>query len=323
MQVLFLVQNPVEANAFYRSTGIAKDLEKRGDFKITIINWQDITMSWSIILQYDVIMFQRPFTDSSLTLCKYIKQCGVKLWVDYDDDLLNVGEENKTFVEYGKKERKECIQKILSIADVVSVSTIQIFNTYKPYCKKISVIENAFNDTLFVREKRKREKLVFWRGSDGHVLNLMAYGKEINKAIENFPDWKFGFMGFFPWMIQQKKTYLGSCDIVLFYHTLQQIAPTLVHSPIVPDAFNSARSPIAFIEGSFAGACCVVPYWWPVEGALKYKDNSEYYENIRSVLRGDVDIEKMNRISWDFIMDVLSLSKVNEKRKKLLENLCK
>lgn len=323
MNILFLVQNPVEANAFYRSTGIAKDLEKHGNFKITIANWQELTMNWSVILQYDVIMFQRPFTEASLTLCRYIKECGVKLWLDYDDDLLNVSPENKYYINYNKPDTKECIKKILALADAVTVTTVQIRDSFLCATDKIAVIPNAFNDGVFKREKRKREKTVFWRGTDSHVFNLMAYGREMTQAIETFADWRFAFMGFYPWMLPERKSYVNGMDIIIYYNTIQKLAPSVFHAPLVCDAFNTARSPVSFIEGTFAGACCIVPHWWPVEGALKYQTNTEYYENLRGVCSGEVDVDKFNRISWEFIQDVYALSKVNVQRKELLESLCK
>lgn len=321
MNILFLTPNPSEAQSFYRSAGIAKDLEKQSGHKIDIINWSETPVDWSLISQYDIVMLQRPYSTQSLQICQMVKMCGVKLWIDHDDDLLNLSPENKYYTMYNKQETKESIVKILGFADAVSVTTVQLRDVYAPFCKNIAIIPNAFNDGMFRRNVKKREDIVFWRGSDTHVFNLLSYGNSINSAIEAFPDTKFRFMGFYPWMFSEKKEYINGMDIIMYHYYIQNIAPKIFHAPLACDAFNTARSPISFIEGSFAGACCLIPHWWPVEGGVKYKDAQEYKDNLFSLCKGEVDTQKYTKIAWEFIEDVLFLSKVNKLRIKLINSL--
>jgi len=320
MDILLLTPNSSEAQSFYRCAGISKDLQKQSGHNITVMQW-DRPIDWSQISQYDIVMMQRPYSKEAVMLCNLIKMCGIKLWIDHDDNLLNIGAENKYYTMYNLPETKANIIKIVQLADVVSVTTVQLMDVYKEYCKNIVIIPNAFNDTLFKRVPQKRENIVFWRGSDSHIYNLMAYGQHINKAIEEFPEYKFRFMGFYPWMLSDKKEYLAGNDIILYHYMIQKMAPKIFHAPLVCDDFNAARSPISFIEGSFAGACCLIPHWWPVEGGIKYKDGKEYFENLSALCKGEVDTEKYSRIAWEFIEDCLFLTKINKLRVDLINSL--
>lgn len=320
MNILFLLYDRTEANSFYRSGGIAADLARQTGHKITVERWNEYEVQWQTLMQYDVLFLQRVFTDKALGMLRYAKSLGLKVWVDYDDNLMNVSPENPRFIFYSKKEIKDTIRKIILEADAISVTTLSLKQNLEHIRRDIWVIPNALNDSI-KRVVKKREKTVFWRGTDSHILNLMSHGEQISTLIENNADYKFLFMGYYPWFLHERKEYVEPQDIVVYFEKIQDLAPTLFQVPICSDAFNSCRSPIAFIEASFAGAITVCPYWWDVQGALKYKTPQEYHDNIQSVLKGEVDVDKYSRMSWEYVEDCLMLSKVNEKRKLLLESL--
>jgi len=78
-EILFLTIQNADTCAFYRSSGILKDLRRKTNHKITLIQWDQAQMNWSLINQFDLIMMQRPFSKESLNLSNYIKQCNIKL----------------------------------------------------------------------------------------------------------------------------------------------------------------------------------------------------------------------------------------------------
>ena len=324
-KILFICQNPTEANAYYRSSGISHSLSKISGSEITIINWTQNVIDWSVILQYDIIFFQRPFTREALTLCSYVKACGKSLWVDYDDNLLNVSPENKYYMMYSKQETKDNIRKMITMSDAVSVSSLgikQAFEYNGLSVNNVFVVPNALDDALLKSRKVwTRNNRVLWRGSDSHIFNLWLYGKEINELIDKHPDFEFDFMGYYPWFLSEKKGYIEPADTIYYFHKIQTIAPKVVHAPISFDAFNSCRSEIAFIEATYAGAVTVCPFHWDIQGGIKYKDPSSYFDRMDECLSGNLDFEKQLKISWEYILDCRLLSKVNEKRKIIIDNL--
>lgn len=149
--ILFLTHLKTDACSFYRSGGIVHDLQRKTNDDITVAQWSEIRVDWSTIINFDIIMFQRPYSKEALDLCNYIKEMNVKLWVDYDDNLLCVPPENKAHWIYDSPKVKDNIKKILSLADVVSVTTEDLKKSFSEFNKNIWVIPNAFNDSLFKR----------------------------------------------------------------------------------------------------------------------------------------------------------------------------
>lgn len=324
MNILFLCYDKSDPTSFYRSGGISHDLEKKSGHNITVINWNQVAVDWQFLSAFDIILLQRPFTKVAADLCQYIKNCGKSIWVDYDDNLFAVNPENRTYHTYNAPDIQENIKNCLKVADVVSVPTEYLKQCYIQFNKNIEVIPNAFNDGIFKRgELKPRTKTVVWRGPDAHIYDLMTYGKEINRACEGFPDWEFNFMGYYPWFLSETKNkgFLPGLDIIMYFHKLVDLAPSVVHVLLHDDVFNRCRSNIAALEGTFAGAAMVCPDWWNFPGALSYTDPASYFEAMRSVLSEEVDVVVQNKIAWEYIMDVLPLSKVNVQRLQILNEL--
>lgn len=324
MNILFLCPDKSDPTSFYRSGGISHDLEKKSGHTITVINWNQTSIDWQFLSSFDAVMLQRPFTKVAEQLCQYVKNMGKSLWVDYDDNLFAVNPENRAFQTYNDPATQESIKNCLKAADVVSVPTEYLRQAYSQFNKNIEVIPNAFNDGLFKRgELKKREKTVVWRGPDAHIYDLMTYGKEINRACEGFPDWEFNFMGYYPWFLSETKNkgFLPGMDIIMYFHKLVDLAPSVGHVLLHDDLFNRCRSNIAYIEFSYVGACCIVPDWWSVPGVLSYTDPASYFEAMRSVLSGEVDIVAQNHIAWEYIQDCLRLSQINVLRLNLINGI--
>lgn len=322
--ILFICPGKTDPTAFYRASGVSDDLMKKTNHQIHVVQLDEAIVPWHSLDYTDIVMMQRPFSERDLKFCLKVKEEKKSIWVDYDDNLFAVNPENRTYQTYNAPDIQENVKNILKAADVVSVPTEYLKQCYSAYSKNIEVIPNAFNDGIFKRgELKKREKTVIWRGPDAHIYDLMTYGKEINRACESFPDWEFNFMGYYPWFLSETKNkgFLPGLDIIMYFHKLADMAPSVGHVLLHDDVFNRCRSNIAFIEFSYAGAVSVVPDWWSVPGALSYTDPASYYEAMRTVLAGEVDCEQMNREAWTYIQDCLRLSQVNVLRLNLINGL--
>jgi hypothetical protein len=324
MNILFLCPDRTDATSFYRAGGVAHDLENKSGHKIIVLNWGDTIINWQVISDFDIIMLQRPFTKVAADLCHYAKSMNKRVWADFDDNLFCLNPENIAFQTYNDPATQENIKNILKTADVVTVPTEYLRQEYSIYSKNIRVIPNAFNDGILIRgDLKPRTKNVLWRGPASHIYDMMTYGKEINRCTEEFPDWKFTFMGYYPWFLSETKNkeYHAGLDVIMYYKKLLDFAPSLVHILLHDNTFNRCRSNVAYIEGSWSGAACIVPAWWNVPGALTYTDAPSYYEAMRQVLAGEVDIKVMNMEAWAYIMDALRLSKVNVLRLNVINEL--
>ncbi len=325
MDILFILYNRAEASAFYRSTGIIHDLEHKGNYRINVIQWNEIGIDWSVISNYDVIFMQRAWTQAALDVCRFAQKHKKRIWIDWDDNLFQVNPENwKAYYTYTNPEIQKIMKQIIGLADVVTVTTDNLKAVLSSLNKNIKVIPNAFNDSMLCRsEPCKRTNNIVWRGGEGHIRDLWINASPLNKALKNFPDWRFMFLGFPPWFLDDHSNmgYLAMADITIYYQALYDMAPSCLHVPLADNPFYRCRSNVAYLEASYAGAVAIVPGWWDVQGALHYTDADGYYEALKSVLSGEVDVAVQNRIAWEYIMDELALSKVNMKRVEIIESL--
>jgi hypothetical protein len=326
--VLFLTESTTNACSFYRVAGVVKDLRRKmPDDDFTVVQWNQIELHWATIMNFDIIMAQRPFTKGHLDFCQFVKSVNIPLWLDYDDNLFCVPPENKAHWVYDSPEVHKTIQEIMKLANVITVTNSDLKQSLLPFNKNIEIIPNAFNDTILKRGiLPQRSHMVLWRGTDTHIYDLQVYANAINKATVEFKEKQFLYMGFYPYFLMKNAETLNMFvqkdqDIVLYFLNTFKLAPLCVHVPLVDELFNRCKSDIAFIEGAYFGAVCNVPHWWNAPGAFKYTDQKSYYENMRTILSGEVDIEAQNRISWEYIQDNLLLSRVNIKRVELINNL--
>jgi hypothetical protein len=324
LNVLFLCHSSQDATSFYRAGGVSADLARRTGHNIVVANWKDIEVHWQTLSEFNVVLLQRPFSKESAGLCQVIKNLGLKLWVDYDDNLFAVNPENDTYLLYSDPKTQANIKQILTLADVVSVTCEYLRQTYIEYNKNIKVIPNAFNDLLIKRgEIAKRERNVIWRGGANHIYDLMKHGAAINQLTSEHPDFRFLFWGYYAWFLSdaQNKGYISPTDPTLYFQKLFKLFPAVMHVPLNDDPFNRCRSNTAYIESAFSGAVCVCPSWWNVPGSLSYSDPQSYYDAIKSALTGKIDVVGMAKESWEYVSDCLMLSKINEKRANLLKTL--
>lgn len=329
IRLLFISPEKTDTCSFYRNGGIAPDLERKfNDCRITVAQWNQITLHWQVLLGYDLVMLQRPYAKEHLSLCEYLKNFRIPLWVDYDDNLLAVPSENKNFELYNPATRED-IKKILQMADVVSVTTEALKQAFLPYNSNIKVIPNAFNDFALRNRiiRRGRSPLILWRGSDSHIKDILSMQGAIDKATLAFPQWQFIFMGYFPWYLRDDNRAniyaMGANDVMLYFKNTMLMYPAVLHAPLYESPFNRAKSNIAYIEASYFGAATICPDWdeWRKPGALNYTTQDSYFELLKGVVTGEINVEAQAEEAWSYIRSELMLSKVNVQRLDLINTL--
>jgi hypothetical protein len=151
----------------------------------------------------------------------------------------------------------------------------------------------------------------------------MSHKDIINKCSDEYKDWKFNYMGFYPWFLKKAENngFIKGMDIILYFKTLFSIAPSLVQVPLSDDVFNHSKSNISFLEASYAGAASLVPAYWNLPNTLLYSNDQEYLDYLYFALKGEFDLKKMAEDSWEFVQEYFLLSKINYKRKELIKTL--
>jgi hypothetical protein len=147
-------------------------------------------------------------------------------------------------------------------------------------------------------------------------------------AAKEFPKVTWMFLGDAPWFADCMPDYAvrvaPSLDPMEYFQFIKQIKPTLSIVPLDDCVFNRSKSNCAWIEASWAGAATLAPAWpeWAKPGITNYQNKDDFGAKLRCLLRENVQVHAARaRTSWEHVEANLSLSKINERRLKIMEGL--
>lgn len=321
-----------DSTSFYRGSGVIGALERSTDW--LQVQWtNDYHDFYSLIC--DGLFMQRPFMPEHLRAIQLAKGAGNKVWVDYDDALLQVNSENPAYAYYDNPKVKDTIKSIITMADYISCTTETLADHLRELNDNVTVIPNALNDRLLkfhdVDYSKPREKKIYWRGGSSHERDLRSYSDTIIAAVKEFPEWKWDFIGAKFWFLhdefknEERVKFTDWMTTLDFHKHLVKNENALCIVPLADNSFNHAKSNIAWLEASYAGTTALVPEWdaWKMPGAVSYEDQSSFRESLFNILRLDNyhNISSCASQSWDHIKENLLLSNTNKKRLEILEKM--
>lgn len=312
-KVLYYAMNEHDATSLYRIAGVLPFLPKT---EYELINGCEIKdFSWAVFTDVSVFILQRPCFESHFNLIKLAQSFGVKVIVDYDDNLLAVDVNNPTFVQY--RDNKFNMIACLKAADEVWVSTESLGQVYGKYNKTVTVIPNAHNDYLFpIANKRsfnEKTKRVLWRGGQSHEADVYEVADELVNIVNANKDWEFQFWGqrFIYMELRCGNNYVVEpmTELSNYFENLLIYNPNIVIFPLCDTEFNAGKSNIAWLEGTYAGAAVFANGKLPEFNKPGIADMEHLSDQLQS---GDnSDIKEANENAWQYILDNLLLSKIN------------
>lgn len=321
IRVLTIAPAINDGTSFYRLGGVLPYLEKEySDVRIKDLSGRD-NLDWSDYASYDVAVFQRPFIKPHLITINMLKLMGVKVIIDYDDDVLNLPIHNPYYANY--KANEQTIKDIAKAADHIWVSTNGLVETFKEYNDNITVIPNAHNDYLFpVSLKRNfndKTKKVAYRGGTTHEVDVYSQLNDWIDIINKNKKTEFYFLGArFPYLESRcgdNYIIIPGTHILDYFRNFHKLNPNIFIYTLEDTKFNRGKSNISWIEATYSGAAVIAPEFLPefirpgisnFTGSLK-----EIFDKVKS----DNNVLKlMNDVSWDYIKAKLLLSNVNQQR---------
>ena len=317
--------DPSDAVSFFRAFGVFPYLARNHDVRfVTGANW-----GWEHIVQCDVVFFQRPFSVEHKTVCEMVKSLKVPLWIDVDDDLFSVPMSNPAHPLYMTTTTHANMRAMIGMADVVTVTTKTLAERFMG----AQVIPNAMNDYIWEMNMAPREKVVSWRGSVTHFADMAPFLPAIQRASEKYPDWMWSFVGHPHWDVvkavphDRRRLYGYAKNFFEYVRLFNSLNPS-VHIVTLDDCpFNHAKSNLAWLEATMAGAVVVAPDWeeWHRPGIVNYKNGPDGFDATVGAVMEQSPGWLMNQsaLSREFITRELLLSDVNEMRWSILRELSK
>lgn len=300
------------------------------DVRLSKLNFMADDPKWSTIEAVDVVAFNRPFKEElhgSVILSAL--EIGKPVFVDFDDLLWEIPQYNRASAHYSDKERN-CSSRCVKAASEVTVSTPYLAQWMKDKLgREPLVIPNAFPD-WYTWNVKPREKRILWRGNDAHHPDIDSVADEILAVAKDYPEWKWTFVGSFPWPVALKMDpaqfkIIPTISLPSFHRVLRTRQFGVMIVPLLDSPFNRAKSNIAWMEGTLSGARVVAPDFeeFRVPGVLNYE---KFYSTLRpgnfyTALRQAIEEDPTEAVaaSRAHIDTNLRLSLVNNKRLALLE----
>lgn len=330
VKVLALCPVPNDGTSWYRGIGPLSRMKRNGDIDFMEAG-EGHEIDWDTLLHFDVLFLQRPFNSFHKQTAIDAITMGLKIWVDFDDLLINIPVENPVHKLYIDSKAEDNIRKILSSPDIlVTCSTSYLASQYQPMCaSKIEVINNALDFDLLGKcsPYKGSGSTVTWRGGDSHMRDMLEYKTEIADVMRGNMDTVYEFMGYNPWFITEGSSnalHSEGVRLMSYFQSLQGRIRKAFYVCLSDSHFNRSKSNIAWLEATWAGAATIAPNWeeWNKPGVITYSNKYEFKNSLDYISKND-----FLYLSWEqsrnYIEQNCSLIKANEKRIKLLKNLIK
>lgn len=319
-KVCYLSQLEDNASAFYRTSGVLNYLNSP-DVSVTNIYNSSNNYGWQSLIGFDTFIFQRPSHEVHLYLIELAKDMGIRVILDYDDDLLNVPFHNNASITLG--EQKANIKKAIHLADEIWVTTPSIKHIYKPYNRNIHIIPNSHNDSVFKVENKKPfnkgTKIMSYRGGASHEADMYQNINDIVDMINENQDWTFRFQGSRFKHIEERTgknhEYTDPTTLMQFYKEYHELNANIAFFPLLTNVFNVGKSNISLLESTYAGSA-----FFGNKELPEFKH--DFVMNISNSLRVNFSeikdeqnyLEKLNNKAWQWILENRLLSEVNKLR---------
>jgi len=256
MQVLYYSQTIWSNTDFYRTTGVLPFINHPDIHLRDISHFGHITQ-WDLA-SVDILIMQRPCTPDHMKMIRLAKKCGIKVIVEYDDDVLHVDAYSPVYQQY--KEQKYIILEMIDTADEVWVSTNNIALSFG----RGIVIPNALNDYILGQcsAANTTSNKVVWRGGMTHEADVYENFDQIMAMIADNNNLDFYFIGhrFIKLEMALDKAGIGNyysvecMPIMQYFDYLKRLKPKAMIFPLCDTPLNRGKSNISFLEATWAGA---------------------------------------------------------------------
>lgn len=267
LKILF-VPAGVSGGSFYRSRLPAEFLTQGGtstgvedeETSLDLLAHHTECLDLSKAMRYDVLMIQLAAVPMLYNIAKEAQENGVKIVYDIDDKWDSVREDGTGGVMF-VKEMKENIEKIIKLADIVTVSTEPLKKYVESKgAKRVIVVPNRVPTPVLPSRDLVDPEIfrILWAGSPTHKHDLAIVAPALCTVLKNGAGAvRFTCFGEkVPEELESVQEYVDPIRFADFGEYAQILAETGAHlaiAPLVDNEFNRCKSAIKYLEYSTAG----------------------------------------------------------------------
>lgn len=316
-KILLICSNAEDATSWYRGVGPFSLLQKTySDISVTVMEPSHCN-KWSLIAQFNLVVFQRPCTSQHLEVATLIKSLGIPLILDYDDNHFDIQLENDHYTYFVNNKGSQ--KKIMNMADHIICSTDHLKESLSKEIsnRAMTVINNGIiPNWKDIRDNLgRRDNSVFYRGSKTHLNDLLLYKDAVQNGINTLQE-DFIFQGFAPFFLTGTYRVNDPMPLHKYFNYLKSSYHKLFFVPLKDCGFNRSKSNIALLEATMNGANCLAPDWeeWRIPGVILYGDFNDGLVNFRFDVERSIEQRR-------YVQEHYNLLKLNTLRRELINRI--
>jgi hypothetical protein len=269
-------------------------------------------LDWHWFSALDAAYFLDPYTDLDLQRVATARATGCKVWVDYIDDLFNVPPSNPAWMHYADGDAvRTNVARIVERANVVSCTTETLKRSM------LSAGPEAGAPVVIIPESCRwpqcplpRKRCVSWRGLASHFEDMETVLDDLRfvSHLPQFSKWEWVFFGEPPWKIfgvipKDNLIVVPFQSPYQWMNAWGGMAPFLHIVPMADNAFNRAKSSLAWLEASAIGAAVIgpnLPEWQNCNGLIRYQQGAGAEPGAPAATFGEVLRREMQTFNGQF-----------------------
>ncbi|WP_459933245.1 glycosyltransferase family protein [Fundidesulfovibrio butyratiphilus] len=230
-------------------------------------------LSADVLPGADVVLFQRYFPmERTWPLVDLALSSGAAVVYDLDDNFLAVPQDHPMAEALAPV--RPWAEKLLRLADLVTVSTPELAEAVAPLCRRVRVLPNLVDPGLWRRSARAPQREpneaahVVFAGTPSHRGDLEALAPALSRLQAHFgPRMVLTLMGCDAPELSARRVPFEP-DYAAYARALAGLGPDIGLAPLSDSAFNRCKSAVKWLEYSALGAAGVyadLPPYAPVE----------------------------------------------------------
>lgn len=317
---------------FYRTVGPLSLMAKQfpDDIEVSYMRQNEFMSDELNPMKFDLVLVERAITQMAYQIISHCKNQGTAVWVDFDDNILEIPHYNKARDFYNSQNVMQIVQACMANADIFSVSTKHLKDLYQSYTpNEILLVNNAWHDVKFQLMPKSAPqpnvKNIAWRGGGKHEGDLYPVRTTLKESIvDKKTNWTF--YGFNPWFLGGDLNY-NYTDFSNLYSYFKMFFTSNIDFLVVPLAknnFNRSKSNCSWIEATIAGAVCVAPTYldeFLKDGIVNYNTNAELKIALARIAKGKINHAKLLQTSREELQSKYKLTEINKLRLDRIKNL--
>lgn len=274
----------------------------------------------------DAAFFWTPRTDVEFKAIAGFVKRKVPVVLDFDDNVFDLPKHLKASAYY-TPERLNKIKQAMSVASAIFVSSEQLAKEMEWLSSKIHVTQNAHDFDLFQYAPIPRQqKLLLWRGAQGHDDDFATVLPELTVLLNQFPDWRLIIAGEAPagakYIEEKSKVTIPFGHIVEYMRGCQKLSPPIMIVPLAESNHNRNKSNCSWLEGTYFGSAVLAPKFpqFQIDGITNYDDPQDFRMKLEWLMKRK-GAEKFVKRSREQILHGYSIMFQAARREEILNAL--